>query len=67
MAKEKDISLQYRDGSDHTRFIEIEKGNIKVRQVDNLTTLNKEEGEVIFDQEKFLNMNEFDNANPDHN
>ena len=60
LAKEKDISLQYRDGSDHTRFIDIENWNIVVRQVDNLTTLAKENWDIIFDQEKCINMNEFD-------
>ena len=63
MAKEKDISLQYRDNANHTRFIDIENGNIVVRQIDNLTTLSREDSKVIFDQEKFLNSNEFDKVN----
>ena len=62
LAKEKNISLQYRDSSDHTRFIDIENWNIIVRQVDNLTTLNKEDWEIIFDQDKFVNMNIFDES-----
>ncbi len=63
MAKEKDISLQYRDNANHTRFIDIENGNIVVRQIDNLTTLSREDSKIIFDQEKFLNSNEFDKVN----
>lgn len=62
MAKEKDISLQYRDGADHTRFVDLENWNIVVRQVDNLTTLAREDWTVIFDQEKFINLNKFDEA-----
>lgn len=62
MAKEKDISLQYRDGADHTRFVDLENWNIVVRQVNNLTTLAREDWTVIFDQEKFINLNKFDEA-----
>ena len=62
MAKEKDISLQYRDGADHTRFVDLENWNIVVRQVDDLTTLAREDWTVIFDQEKFINLNKFDEA-----
>ena len=62
MAKEKDISLQYRNGANHTRFVDLENWNIVVRQVDNLTTLAREDWTVIFDQEKFINLNKFDEA-----
>lgn len=62
MAKEKNISLQYRDNHDHTRFVDIENWNIIVREIDNLTTLNKEDWKIIFDQEKFINLNKFDEA-----
>ena len=62
MAKEKDISLQYRDGANHTRFVDLENWNIVVRQVDNLTTLAREDWTVVFDQEKFIKLNKFDEA-----
>lgn len=62
MAKEKDISLQYRDGANHTRFVDLENWNIVVRQVDNLTTLAREDWTVVFDQKKFINLNKFDEA-----
>jgi hypothetical protein len=39
MAKDNDISLQYRDGSDHTRYIDINDGNILIREVDDLVRL----------------------------
>ncbi len=61
MAKDNDISLQYRDGSDHTRYIDINDGNILIREVDDLVRLWRWEWRVIFDQERFINSNEFAN------
>ena len=63
MAKDKYISLQYRDESDKTNYIDVDNWNIVIRQVENLNTLDIEDSEIIFDQEKFINMNEFDKSN----
>ncbi len=60
MAKENDISLQYRNNvNNHTRFIDINNWNIVVREVDNLVTLWRSWWTTIFDQESFINSNEF--------
>lgn len=60
MAKDNDISLQYRDDSDHTRYIDINDWKIVVREVDNLVRLWRWEWTVIFDQKRFEDSNEFD-------
>lgn len=59
MAKENNISLQYRDSSNHTRYIDINDWNILVREVDNLVYLWRWWWRTIFDQEKFINSNQF--------
>ncbi len=60
MAKENDISLQYRDStSNHTRYIDINDWNVLVREVNNLVYLWNWWGRTIFDQERFINSNEF--------
>lgn len=69
LAQEKNISLTYRgmvwkmrwNKSSETRKIEIDKkGNIVIKQIDHLTTTGTEKDTFIFDQNSFLNVNEFD-------
>ncbi len=61
IAQEKNFSLTYRGWASETRKIEIDKnGNIIVKQIDHLTTTGTEKDIFIFDQNSFLNVNEFD-------
>ena len=64
IAKDNNISLQYRDnsiiGRHPTRYIDINRGNILIREVDNLTHLWRWWWRIIFDQERFINSNRFD-------
>lgn len=59
MAKKNDISLQYRDPSNYTRYIDIDDWNILVREVNNLVYLWRWWWRTIFDQERFINSNQF--------
>lgn len=72
MAQEKNISLTYRGmewkmrwnrlhRSRETRKIKLDKnGNIAIKQIDHITTTNTEKDIFVFDQNSFLNVNEFD-------
>lgn len=72
MAQEKNISLTYRGmewkmrwnrlhKSRETRKIKLDKnGNIAIKQIDHITTTNTEKDIFVFDQNSFLNVNEFD-------
>ena len=72
MAQEKNISLTYRGmewkmrgnrlhKSWETRKIRLDKNwNIAITQIDHLTTTNTEKDIFVFDQNSFLNVNEFD-------
>lgn len=73
IAQEKNISLTYRGmewkmrwnrphKSFETRKIEVDKKwNIVIKQIDHLTTADTEKDIFVFDQNSFLNVNEFDN------
>ena len=72
MAQEKNISLTYRGmewkmrwnrlhRSWETRKIKLDKDwNIAIKQIDHITTTNTEKDIFVFDQNSFLNVNEFD-------
>lgn len=72
MAQEKNISLTYRGmewrmrwnrlhKSRETRKIKLDKDwNIAIKQIDHLTTTETEKDIFVFDQNSFLNVNEFD-------
>jgi len=72
MAQEKNISLTYRGmewkmrwnrlhRSWETRKIKLdEHWNIAIKQIDHITTTNTEKDIFVFDQNSFLNVNEFD-------
>lgn len=63
MAKDNDISLQYRLNTwvHQTRYIDINDWNILIRETDNLVRLWRWEWRVIFDQKWFINSNQFGN------
>ena len=72
MAQERDISLTYRGmewkmrwnrlhKSRETRKITLDKKwNIAIKQIDHMTTTSPEKDVFVFDQDAFLNANEFD-------
>ena len=70
IAKDKNLNLTYRGiewkeewgrSTSETRKIDIDgSGNIIVKQINHLTTSGTEKDEIIFDQNSFLNANEFD-------
>lgn len=72
IAQGKDISLTYRGmqwkirwnkRSQETRKITLDgRWNIVIKQIDHTTTLNNEKDIFVFDQNTFLNSNEFDNG-----
>ena len=68
MAKDNNMSLQYRNTTDnHTRFIDINGWNIVIRDVDRLTGLAPSRWRIIFNQERFINSNKFNLTGVDDN
>ena len=73
MAQEKNISLTYRwmqwkirwsgPHTEEIRKITLDdRWNIVIRQINHMTTTNSERDVLVFDQDSFLNSNEFDNG-----
>jgi len=67
MAKDKDISLTYRQDNNYMRKLDIDAdGNIVLQTIDgrtNRNTTNKADRSVLFSQQMFENTNDFDTAN----